>query len=182
MRSTLKVIGSVPAGQARSIMSSKLRASSVVTELTPQASASHCTERVLVGGMKGTTYVQIIKAVLLMTGSALIVDYVLTIAISVASGADAVFSLVATGGGGVTQPPVCGNAIRESGEACDGNDLGGQTCQSQGFAGGSLSCNGDCTLNTSGCTACLAAGASCTANSQCCSNSCKGRNGAKTCR
>ncbi|HBL27916.1 MAG TPA: peptidase S8 [Acidobacteria bacterium] len=96
--------------------------------------------------------------------------------------ADAVFSLVATGGGGVTQPPVCGNAIRESGEACDGNDLGGQTCQSQGFAGGSLSCNGDCTLNTSGCTACLAAGASCTANSQCCSNSCKGRNGAKTCR
>ena len=96
--------------------------------------------------------------------------------------ADAVFSLVVTGGGGVTQPPVCGNNIKESGEACDGNDLGGQTCQSQGYSGGTLTCNGDCTLNTSGCTVCLPTGSTCTANSQCCSNSCKGKPGAKTCK
>lgn len=96
--------------------------------------------------------------------------------------ADAVFSLVVTGGGGVTQPPVCGNGVKESGEVCDGNDLGGQTCQSQGFGGGTLTCNGDCTLNTSGCFACLPQGASCTTNSQCCSNQCKGKPGSRTCK
>lgn len=96
--------------------------------------------------------------------------------------ADAVFSLVVTGGGGVTQPPVCGNNVKESGEACDGNDLGGQTCQSQGFGGGTLACNGDCSLNTSGCFVCSPAGASCTSNGQCCSGSCKGKPGAKTCK
>jgi serine protease AprX len=95
---------------------------------------------------------------------------------------DAVFSLVVTGGGGVSQPPVCGNNVKESGEPCDGNDLGGQTCQGQGFAGGTLSCNGDCSLNTSGCFLCLGSGATCTANSQCCSASCKGKTGSKTCR
>lgn len=95
---------------------------------------------------------------------------------------DAVFSLVVTGGGGVTQPPVCGNNIRESGEACDGNDLGGQTCQSQGFSGGTLTCNGDCSLSTAGCFACNPSGASCTSNGQCCSGSCKGKTGSKTCR
>lgn len=96
--------------------------------------------------------------------------------------ADAVFSLVVTGGGGVTQPPVCGNNVKESGEACDGNDLGGQTCQSQGFAGGILTCNGDCSLNTSACVSCQPSGASCTSNDQCCSGSCKGKSGSKTCR
>jgi hypothetical protein len=95
---------------------------------------------------------------------------------------DAVFSLVVTGGGGVSQPPVCGNNVKESGESCDGNDLGGQSCQSQGFAGGTLSCNGDCSFNTSGCFLCLGPGASCTANSQCCSGTCKGKAGSKTCR
>ncbi|HEX9943028.1 MAG TPA: S8 family serine peptidase [Thermoanaerobaculia bacterium] len=95
--------------------------------------------------------------------------------------ADAVFSLVATVGGTAT-PQVCGNGLREGSEQCDGFDLGGQTCQSQGFSGGTLSCNGDCTFNISGCSICLATGASCTSNSQCCSNSCKGKTGAKTCR
>jgi len=47
---------------------------------------------------------------------------------------------------------ICGNGSKESGEDCDNGDLGGQTCQSRGFSGGSLSCNIDCTLNTSGCT------------------------------
>ena len=33
--------------------------------------------------------------------------------------------------------PECGNGIRETGEACDGADLGSQTCQTQGAAGAS---------------------------------------------
>lgn len=48
----------------------------------------------------------------------------------------------------------CGNGVRESGEQCDGTDLGGASCQSLGFDGGTLSCNANCTLNTSGCTDC----------------------------
>lgn len=48
--------------------------------------------------------------------------------------------------------PICGNIVKEGGEECDNSDLGGQTCQSRGFSGGSLSCNNDCTFNTSGCT------------------------------
>jgi hypothetical protein len=49
-------------------------------------------------------------------------------------------------------PGVCGNGIKEIGEACDGNDFGGLTCFNFGFSGGSLSCNSDCTINTSACT------------------------------
>jgi uncharacterized protein YjiK len=48
----------------------------------------------------------------------------------------------------------CGNGIREAGEDCDGGDLGGATCQSRGFycdGGGGLTCNGNCTYNTSNC-------------------------------
>ncbi|HZI92682.1 MAG TPA: matrixin family metalloprotease [Patescibacteria group bacterium] len=40
----------------------------------------------------------------------------------------------------------------------------------------------NCTLTTGGGGGCSAAGASCTANSDCCSNSCKGKPGAKTCK
>jgi hypothetical protein len=47
--------------------------------------------------------------------------------------------------------PGCGNGIIEPGEACDGSNLGGKTCQFLGFSGGTLSCDPDCTLNTSGC-------------------------------
>jgi hypothetical protein len=46
---------------------------------------------------------------------------------------------------------VCGNNIKETGEQCDGSDLGGATCQSLGYSGGTLSCRPDCTFNTSGC-------------------------------
>jgi serine protease AprX len=93
------------------------------------------------------------------------------------SAADAVFSLVATGA--VAQPAFCGNGVKEGSEQCDGADLGGQTCASQGFSGGTLSCTSNCTLNTSGCTLCLGSGASCTSNGQCCSGTCR-RN--RTCR
>ena len=43
---------------------------------------------------------------------------------------------------------VCGNGVREIGETCDGNDLGGETCQSRGFDGGVLACDASCMLDT----------------------------------
>lgn len=46
---------------------------------------------------------------------------------------------------------ICGNNIKEIGEQCDGTDLGGQTCQSLGYYGGTLTCNANCTFNTSNC-------------------------------
>jgi hypothetical protein len=45
----------------------------------------------------------------------------------------------------------CGDGAIDPGEQCDGADLGGATCQSQGFDAGSLSCTNTCTLNTSNC-------------------------------
>ena len=47
---------------------------------------------------------------------------------------------------------LCGNGVIDSGEECDGSNLAGQTCSSRGFSGGSLSCNSNCTINTSQCT------------------------------
>ncbi len=49
--------------------------------------------------------------------------------------------------------PSCGNGTQESGEQCDQGDLGGQTCQTAGFGGGTLTCSASCTLNTTGCNA-----------------------------
>ena len=46
---------------------------------------------------------------------------------------------------------VCGNGIRETGEACDGSDLGGFTCTTAGFGPGTLACTADCRLDTSQC-------------------------------
>ena len=48
---------------------------------------------------------------------------------------------------------LCGNATWDPGEDCDGGDLNGETCQTQGFAGGTLACNGNCTFNTGSCVA-----------------------------
>lgn len=47
----------------------------------------------------------------------------------------------------------CGNSTWDPGEECDGADLHGATCQTQGFAGGTLACAGSCTFDTSGCQA-----------------------------
>jgi hypothetical protein len=47
---------------------------------------------------------------------------------------------------------ICGNNIKETGEECDGTDLGGATCQSLGYSGGSLSCTAACDFDTSACT------------------------------
>ncbi len=66
--------------------------------------------------------------------------------------ADAVFSLVATTGGSAPAP-FCGNNLIEGAEVCDGTNLNGQTCVSQGFTGGTLSCNAVCSaFVTTACT------------------------------
>ncbi|MBN1258832.1 hypothetical protein JXA05_03690 [Candidatus Peregrinibacteria bacterium] len=53
---------------------------------------------------------------------------------------------------GAPAGPVCGNSIVEAGEQCDGAELNGQTCITQGYASGTLSCNANCTLNLSACS------------------------------
>lgn len=54
---------------------------------------------------------------------------------------------------GAVSGPVCGNALIESPEVCDGTNLGGQTCVSQGFTGGTLSCSASCSaFVTTACT------------------------------
>ncbi len=61
------------------------------------------------------------------------------------------FAVVDFGGG---SGAVCGNNLIESPEVCDGTDLGGQTCVTEGFAGGTLACDGSCAaFDTSACTA-----------------------------
>lgn len=45
----------------------------------------------------------------------------------------------------------CGNHVRQTGEQCDGPDLGGETCESLGLGGGTLRCWA-CSLNTDLCT------------------------------
>lgn len=53
-----------------------------------------------------------------------------------------------SGGGGE-----CGNDEVDPGEECDGG-VGSETCQSQGFDEGSLSCDNYCMLETSACQTC----------------------------
>lgn len=50
----------------------------------------------------------------------------------------------------------CGNNVIESGELCDGTDLGGESCGSQGCSGGgTLACNASCNgFDSSGCSLC----------------------------
>ena len=47
----------------------------------------------------------------------------------------------------------CGDGVMEGNEVCDGADLGGEDCVSQGFVGGTLACNTTCDgYDTSQCT------------------------------
>jgi hypothetical protein len=46
----------------------------------------------------------------------------------------------------------CGNGTIDAGESCDGANVGGQSCASQGFDTGNLSCNANCSFNTAGCS------------------------------
>jgi hypothetical protein len=48
---------------------------------------------------------------------------------------------------------VCGDGVVETGEACDIGTLNGKTCQTEGFAGGTLACGTGCTFDTSACFA-----------------------------
>jgi hypothetical protein len=44
-------------------------------------------------------------------------------------------------------PPGCGNGRRDLDEVCDGADLGGATCESLGFDGGTLACSSACVFD-----------------------------------
>ncbi|MEM7153176.1 MAG: hypothetical protein AAF799_10045 [Myxococcota bacterium] len=53
------------------------------------------------------------------------------------------------------QCSLCGNGIIEDAEVCDGTDFGGESCISQGFDNGALTCAADCgSINTGGCGNC----------------------------
>jgi len=45
----------------------------------------------------------------------------------------------------------CGDGERTGDEQCDGDDLDGRSCGSEGFRGGELGCSSACTFETSGC-------------------------------
>jgi len=45
---------------------------------------------------------------------------------------------------------LCGNNIREGSEVCDGTDVGGNTCRSLGYSGGTITCSYTC-LGYTGC-------------------------------
>lgn len=63
----------------------------------------------------------------------------------------------ATGGGGVgggTATAGCGNGTLETNEPCEGFELRGRTCVSQGFMKGELTCTSSCTFDTSRCETC----------------------------
>lgn len=51
-------------------------------------------------------------------------------------------------------PPVCGNNVLETGESCDGTQLGAQTCVTLGYDAGTLGCSANCTYDTTRCTRC----------------------------
>ncbi len=51
----------------------------------------------------------------------------------------------------VAETSECGNGIIEEFEACDETNLGGVTCESLGFAGGTLGCRSDCQFDASQC-------------------------------
>ncbi|MBN2722434.1 MAG: SBBP repeat-containing protein [Deltaproteobacteria bacterium] len=45
----------------------------------------------------------------------------------------------------------CGNDIIDGTEQCDGDELGGETCEGLGFNGGTLFCKSDCSYDTQSC-------------------------------
>ena len=56
-------------------------------------------------------------------------------------------------------PVTCGNGVKEGVELCDGADVAGQTCVSQGYGAGALRCSANCGgFDTSGCGATGACG------------------------
>jgi len=47
--------------------------------------------------------------------------------------------------------PVCGDGVVEGAEVCDLTNLSGETCVTQGYDSGTLSCTANCTFNTDAC-------------------------------
>ncbi len=62
---------------------------------------------------------------------------------------------------------MCGNGALDALEVCDGALLGGNTCQTEGFVGGTLACSPDCELDTSGCTGSVCGNGAVEAGEQC---------------
>ena len=55
----------------------------------------------------------------------------------------------------VSVDPFCGDgAVNVATEECDGSDLAGESCESLGYTGGTISCNADCTIDVSSCEMC----------------------------
>lgn len=48
----------------------------------------------------------------------------------------------------------CGNGVVDGAEACDGFELRGANCQTEGLSGGRLKCTAQCTVDTSECWRC----------------------------
>lgn len=63
----------------------------------------------------------------------------------------------------------CGNGVLDMGEQCDGANLAGATCGSQGFDAGSLACSASCTFNTGACINYVCGNASCEPGEDSCS-------------
>ena len=49
----------------------------------------------------------------------------------------------------------CGNGVQESGEDCDGSDLGGTICTDLSCGGGALACDTNCRFDLGACTSCV---------------------------
>jgi len=62
----------------------------------------------------------------------------------------------------------CGNNVKESGEVCDGTDLNSQTCVTQGFTSGTLTCHANClSFVTSSCVTTLCGNSNIDPNEDC---------------
>ncbi|MGM0596720.1 MAG: DUF4215 domain-containing protein [Myxococcota bacterium] len=61
----------------------------------------------------------------------------------------------------------CGNSTIDSGEDCDSNNLNGQTCSSLGYGSGILSCNSNCTFDTSNCDCVIVPQSGCPSGEKC---------------
>jgi E3 ubiquitin-protein ligase HERC3 len=56
-----------------------------------------------------------------------------------------------TGGAATAGATGCGDGVRAPTEICEGADLNGQTCKSQGLTAGALACSSNCSFDTTGC-------------------------------
>lgn len=63
----------------------------------------------------------------------------------------------------------CGDGVIAVGEACDGADLAGQSCATQGFDAGSLSCSAMCTFSTAACVTYVCGNGACDPGEDSCS-------------